>query len=174
MQECLVGEGFPVLELSASLLEFHTTHQNCKMCMFSLQSLRSPVSQSIQPSLPHPLRSLFMPVSLSQFQTGEVKKSCHASPRALQVSWGPARVRGALPVVPCLPCSNLDCAHLLVTWVLILRCSRIISWPVSKQFVYSSRDNCARTLEKMYHHWCAVLHPSVELYSTNTCWRHRV
>lgn len=77
---------------------------------------------------------------------------------------GPARVGGALPVVPCPLCCNAHCVHPPMPWVLVLRCSRIISWPISKHFVYPSRGSCARTLEGNHQHWCAVLSPSVGWY----------
>lgn len=133
-------------------------------CVWSSQPLIPDVTQSMYPPLPHPWGACLCPSVPSSSQTAEVKTGSHASPRALQMMHEPARVGGALPVVPCPLCCNAGCVHLPMLCILVLRCSRIISWPISKHFVYPSRHSCARELEGIHQHWSAVLHLGIGWY----------
>lgn len=125
-------------------------------CGWSSQPLISDVTQSRVDSPLNLTPGEPVCALLSSSWNTKVEASSPASPGALQMMRGPARARGAVPVVPHPLCWNTGCIHLPVPWGLLLRCSRIISWPVSKHFIYPSRGSCARALEGIHQHWCAV------------------
>lgn len=81
---------------------------------------------------------------------------CQELCQALQGLQGPARHRGALPVVPC---PALLQHRLCASTSAVLLFLHIIPWPISNHFVNPS--SCVRAAGEIFQCWCAVLFPGV-------------